>query len=377
MKVQSHGYRLRRRLPLPVAGAGVTTRAPFVRDRLSVPVALWLFVAATLPAWAAGTWFTGERLLAAAAGAQDGFGAWRSALLAAVPDAVAPALVGLSYFLPLLLAALATGFFWEYLFARLRNRPVDTGVFCAAWLFALMLPAGATLVPVVIGASFAFVVGKLLFGGTGRYLVSPALLGIVFLNFAYPDTPDVVAAFPVAGAEVQPALDTALEQGVEGLSTAGHSLASLALGNDAGAFGTTSALACALGAALLMLGGLISWRIVAAALAGSLLMTLALNGWGPDDPAFDLPWEWHLVTGGFAFLIAFIATDPVGAAVTRPGRWVYGFVIGAAAVLFRVANSSHPEGTLYAVLLVSLAAPAIDHAVIAWQMRRHRRRLAA
>jgi Na+-transporting NADH:ubiquinone oxidoreductase subunit B len=230
---------------------------------------------------------------------------------------------------------------------------------------------------VAIGASFAFVVGKLLFGGTGRYLVSPALLGIVFLNFAYPDTPDVVAAFPVAGAEIQPALDTALEEGVEGLNTAGHSLASLALGNDAGAFGTTSALACALGAALLMLGGLISWRIVAAALAGSLLMTLALNGWGPDDPAFDLPWEWHLVTGSFAFLIAFIATDPVGATVTRPGRWVYGFVIGAAAVLFRVANSSHPEGTLYAVLLVSLAAPAIDHAVIAWQMRRHRRRLAA
>jgi Na+-transporting NADH:ubiquinone oxidoreductase subunit B len=377
MKVRSHGYRLRRRLPLPVAGAGVTTRAPFVRDRLSVPVALWLFVAATLPAWAAGTWFTGERLLAAAAGAEDGFGVWRSALLGAVPDAAAPAVIGLSYFLPLLLAALATGFFWEYLFARLRNRPVDTGVFCAAWLFALMLPAGATLVPVAIGASFAFVVGKLLFGGTGRYLVSPALLGIVFLNFAYPDTPDVVAAFPVAGAEIQPALDTALEEGVEGLNTAGHSLASLALGNDAGAFGTTSALACALGAALLMLGGLISWRIVAAALAGSLLMTLALNGWGPDDPAFDLPWEWHLVTGSFAFLIAFIATDPVGATVTRPGRWVYGFVIGAAAVLFRVANSSHPEGTLYAVLLVSLAAPAIDHAVIAWQMRRHRRRLAA
>ncbi len=376
MKRQSPGYRLRGWLPPPVAGAGVTTRAPFVRERLSVPVALRLLVAATLPAWAAGIWFTGERLLAAAAGAEGGLGPWRLALLHAVPDSAAPAMIGLSYFLPLLLAALAAGFFWEYLFARLRSRPLDTGVFCAAWLFTLMLPAGATLVPVAIGASFAFVVGKLLFGGTGRYLVSPALLGIVFLNFAYPDTPDVVAAFPVAGAEVQPALDTALEQGVEGLAAAGHSVVSLALGDDAGAIGTTSALACALGAALLMLAGLVSWRIVAAALAGSLLMTLALNGWGPQDPAFDLPWQWHLATGSFAFLIAFIATDPVAATVTRPGRWVYGLVIGAAAILFRVANSSHPEGTLYAVLLVSLAAPAIDHAVIAWQMRRYRRKLA-
>ncbi|MEJ2604335.1 MAG: RnfABCDGE type electron transport complex subunit D [Gammaproteobacteria bacterium] len=369
-------YALRERLPLPVVASRVTTRAPFVRETLSVPTALLLFIAATLPAWAAGTWFAGVRILAAAGSEPDAaIGAWRMALAGMVPEAAGPAVVGLAFFLPVLLTALVTGFVWEFLFAKLRARPVDCGILHTAWLFALMLPAGAPLVTVAIGASFAFVAGKLLFGGTGRYLVSPALLGIVFLYFAYPDTPSPTLAFPVDGARVQTALDVALTGGVSALGDAGHGLLPLALGDDLGAFGTTSAVACALGALLLLAGGLASWRIVAAALAGSLAMTLALNTWGPDDPAFDLPWRWHLVTGSFAFLIAFIATDPVGASVTRVGRWIYGFLIGAAAILFRVANSSHPEGTIYAVLLVSLAAPAIDYAVIAWQMRRHRRRL--
>jgi len=169
-------------------------------------------------------------------------------------------------------------------------------------------------------------------------------------------------------------MTTALTGGLEALAEAGVSLGAVALGDDLGAFGTTSAIACAFGALLLMLGGLVSWRIIAAVLIGSLLMTLALNAWGPEDPAFDLTWRWHLATGSFAFLVAFIATDPTGAAVTRPGRWIYGLLIGAAAILFRVANTSHPEGAFYAVLLVSLAAPAIDHAVISWQLRRHRRR---
>lgn len=361
-----------------LAAYRVTTRAPYVRDVMSVPAALLLVVIATLPAWAVGVWFTGAQIVAAAGpDLAAAVGPWRAAVVAAVPEAALPAAVGLAFFLPLLAVALAAGVFWEVLFARLRSRPVDCGILHTAWLLVLMLPAGASPATVAVGASFAFVVGKLLFGGTGRYLVSPALLGLVFLHFAYPETPKPALAFPVTGAEVQTALHVALTGGVDALDEAGHGLLALAAGNDVGGFGTTSALACALGAVLLMLGGLISWRIVAAALVGSLAMTLALNAWGPEDPAFDLPWRWHLVTGSFAFLIAFIATDPVGASVTRPGRWIYGLVIGAAAILFRVANSSHPEGTIYAVLLISLAAPAIDHAVIAWQMRRHRRRLAS
>ncbi|HZX24305.1 MAG TPA: RnfABCDGE type electron transport complex subunit D [Woeseiaceae bacterium] len=362
----------------PLAATRVTTRAPYVRDAMSVPAALLLVVVATLPAWAVGLWFTGTQIISAAGPELAAvIGPWRAAFVAAVPQAALPAAVGLAYFLPLLFVALAAGLVWETLFARLRRRPVDCGIFHTAWLLVLLLPAGASPGTVAVGASFAFVVGKLLFGGTGRYLVSPALLGLVFLHFAYPGTPEPALAFPVAGAQPETALDVALAGGTEALAAAGHSLMAVAAGNDIGAFGTTSALACALGAVLLMLGGLVSWRIVVAALVGSLAMTLALNAWGPEDPAFDLPWRWHLVTGGFAFLIAFIATDPVGASVTRPGRWIYGLVIGAAAILFRVANSSHPEGTIYAVLLISLAAPAIDHAVIAWQMRRHRRRLAS
>jgi Na+-transporting NADH:ubiquinone oxidoreductase subunit B len=356
----------------------VTTRAPFVRESLSVPVALMVIVAATLPALITGNWFTGMRILeAAGSDASAALGPWRAALVEAVPDAIAPAVAGLSYFLPLLAVALAVGFFWEFLFSRLRERPIDTGILYTAWLFVLLLPAGAPLLTVAVGASFAFVVGKLLFGGTGRYLVSPALLGIVFLHFAYPATPDPVQAFPVTGAAIEPALTTALTGGVAALEDADIALSAVVLGYDTGAYGSISAIACAFGAALLLVAGLASWRIIVAVLAGSLLMTLALNAFGPDDPAFDLPWRWHVATGSFAFLVAFVATDPTGATVTRAGRWIYGFLIGAAAILFRVANSSHPEGTLYAVLLVSLAAPAIDHAVIALMMRRHRRRLRA
>lgn len=369
---------LRWQLKVPGAALPVTTRAPFVRESLSVPVALLLIVAMTLPAGVAGIWFSGVQLLAAGGpDVSQGLNPWRAMLIDAAPVSLAPAAAGLSYFLPLLLTTLAAGYLWESVFARLRNRPPDCGIFYTAWLFTLMLPAGASLITVAIGASFAFLVGKLLFGGTGRYLVSPALLGVVFLNFAYPATTDVVQAFPVAGAAPDPVLTTALKDGAEALQEAGIELFPVALGVDLGAFGTTSAIACAFGAVLLMLGGLVSWRIIAAALLGSFLMTLALNTWGPEDPAFDLPWRWHLATGSFAFLVAFVATDPTGATVTRPGRWIYGFLIGAAAILFRVANSSHVEGTLYAVLLVSLAAPAIDHAVVAWQLWRHRRRFRA
>jgi Na+-transporting NADH:ubiquinone oxidoreductase subunit B len=371
----SRWYELRRRLPVPGALAPVTTRAPFVRESLSVPAAMLLIVAATVPAWLAGIWFIGAQLLEAAGpDVASTLTPWRAALLEALPESAGPAALGLSYFLPLLLTTLVIGSLWEYLFARFRDRPLDCGIFYTAWLFTLMLPAGASPATVAVGASFAFVVGKLLFGGTGRYLVSPPLLGIVFLQFAYPATPDPVQTFPVAGAAGEPVMTTALTGGLEALAEAGVSLGAVALGDDLGAFGTTSAIACAFGALLLMLGGLVSWRIIAAVLVGSLLMTLALNAWGPEDPAFDLTWRWHLATGSFAFLVAFIATDPSGAAVTRAGRWIYGFLIGAAAILFRVANTSHPEGTFYAVLLVSLAAPAIDHAVIAWQLRRHRRR---
>lgn len=374
--ILSGRFGARSRPPLPVAGARVTTRAPFVRESLSVPVALLIIAAATLPAWALGVWYTGSHVLATAGGdLPTGVGFWRIGMLRGFSEAAAPFVLGVSYFLPLFLTALLVGAFWETVFARLRSRPIDCGILYTAWLFTLLLPAGASPVTVAVGASFAFIVGKLLFGGTGRYLVSPALLGVVFLHFAYPDTPDPVAAFPVASAEVVTGLETALTGGTEALAAAGHSIRSLAIGDDLGAFGATSALAAAAGALFLALAGLASWRIILAALAGSLAMTFALNTWGPaDDPAFQLPWAWHLVSGSFAFLVAFVATDPTGAAVTRSGRWIYGFAIGAAAILFRVANSSHPEGALYAVLLASLAAPAIDHGVIALKMRRHRRR---
>ena len=240
-----------------------------------------------------------------------------------------------------------------------------------AWLFVLLLPPATPLPLAAVAVSFAAIVGAHIFGGTGRYLVSPALLGVLFLHFSYPGF--VAAALPLPDVDLATSWSVAATEGPGALSLTGT-----LLGAELGAVGSTSALACLLGFAYLIRVGAASLRTVLGAFTGLLLTATLMQLVGGDDPAWQLPWYWHLALGNFAFAIVFIATDPTCTPLTVGGRWLHGLLIGVLTVLLRVVDPTHPEGTLFAVLLAGLAVPLLDHLVLrATILRASRRRLAA
>lgn len=359
----------------------VTRTAPHVRTRDCVQGYWNAFVIASLPAWAAGLWSVGrETNLAIAQLELRALPGWQATVLTGsgigfdAADPVACFIHGLLYFLPVLAVALAVGAAWQAAFAVLRRRPVDDGLLYTAWFLALLMPATVPLYQVALGMSFGIVVGKLIYGGSGRYLFNPALLGAAFLVFSYPDLVFGEGAWvPVPGFEQPTVLELVSEEG--GLAVAAavdYAWSDLLLGSRPGAFGTTSVLAILLGAAWLLFAGVASWRVMAGAVAGLVGTALLFNGLGAAHPLFDVPWHWHLVLGGFAFGAVFLATDPVAGAMTPAGRWGYGLLVGGLTVVIRLANPSHYEGVMFAILLASTFGPLIDHAVIARHVRKRR-----
>lgn len=343
----------------------VTRAAPHVRAPVSTDRVLRWFVIASLPAVLVGAWSLGaETSVALSAGGS--LGGLRGAVFGALgADSAGGSIVslamGLSYWLPLFAVALIVCLGWEVVFATSRRRPVDPGVLMTAWVFSALLPATMPLTMAAIGISFGVVLGSHIFGGTGRYLVSPALLAVVFLTIAYPDLFDSGAWLPVEGAARTWSL--LAEQGVDGLVSAGRSWTGVFAGREIGALGAPSALACLAGSGLLIARGAASWRTIAGALIGSALALYLLSA--SDDPAAQIPWRWQLATGYFAFGLAFVATDPTTTPLTAAGRWLHGGMFGALVVLIRVANPEHPEGTLLALVLASLFTPLVDHIVVA------------
>ena len=361
-----------------------TIAAPHVRDGNNVQRLLNTFIIATFPCWLIGLWNVGVQTnLELAELGLVGLPGWRGALVGTLGigyDAGNPFacfFIGLLYFLPILLVTLAIAMFWDIVFSTVRRRPVDEGMLATVWLFALIMPANAPLLRVGFGITFGYVVGKLIYGGSGRYLVCPALLGYAFLLFAYPDLLFGESAWvPVPGVERTPALELAAAGGVEAVQRAGYTPWDLFLGARPGSIGATSVLGCLLGAVYLVFTGAASWRIMLGALLGMIGTVALFNGIAGDDVVFQIPWTWHLIIGGFAFGVVFFATDPVTAAMTNPGRWVYGALVGLLTVVIRVTNPSYNEGVLFAVLLASLFSPVIDFVFIELNIRRRRRRLA-
>lgn len=361
----------------------LTAGAPHVRDGASVDRAQRDVLLALVPCALAGIANAGHQTLVA--GANLGFKGpqgWRGEALsflgiAPSPEGVAACVTtGLLWALPVLATAIVTSLFWTGLFSRVRGREASPSAPVAAVLLALALPAPIPLWQVVLGTSFAIVVGLEIFGGTGRNVVHPAVAGFLFLYFAYPASFSAPGAWVgFADAEESTLLRTLAGHGFEAVETAGFTLRRSALGIEPGALGETSALACALGAGWLVLRGLASWRVLAGGVAGLALTLVALGALSDGRPPLLLPWTWHLATGSFAFGLAFLATDPVTGAMTRGGRWAHGFLVGALAALVRALNPAHPEGTMMAVLLGSMLAPLVDHAVVGLRLARRRRRL--
>lgn len=272
------------------------------------------------------------------------------------------------YFLPVYLITIAVGGFWEVLFAVVRKHDVSEGFLVTSLLFPMILPPNIPYWQVALGISFGVVIGKEVFGGVGMNILNPALTARAFLFFAYPAQ--------ISGDKVWVAVDglsqaTPLAQFADSTMNVSYSWMDAFLGFIPGSMGETSTLACLIGAVILIVSKVGSWKIMLSIVVGTVLTTLGLNAIGSTtNPMFNLPFYWHFVLGGFAFGTVFMATDPVSAAMTEKGKYIYGFLIGFFVVLVRVVNPAFPEGMMLAILFMNVFAPIIDRYFINQNIKR-------
>ena len=278
---------------------------------------------------------------------------------------------GAVFFLPIYITTFLVGITWEIIFAIKRGHEVNEGFFVTSILFALTCPPDMPLWQVALGISFGVVIGKEVFGGTGKNFLNPALTGRAFLYFAYPAQMSGDAVWTaVDGYTGATMLSVAASDGMAALQQQWSWMEAF-VGSVPGSIGETSTLAILLGGILLLVTRIASWRIIAGVMVGMIALSSLFNMVGSDsNPAFAMPWYWHLVTGGFAFGMIFMATDPVSAAMTNTGKWAFGILIGLMTVLIRVVNPAFPEGIMLAILFANLFAPLMDHFVVQANIKR-------
>ncbi|MDZ4190881.1 MAG: NADH:ubiquinone reductase (Na(+)-transporting) subunit B [Pseudomonas sp.] len=339
----------------------VTKTTAHVRDGIDLKrmmITVWL---CTFPAMFFGMWNTGYQanlifaqspeLLAS----QEG---WRFALIGSLagfdPNSLWDNFIqGAAYFLPVYAVTFIVGGFWE---ANSTSQK----------------PPSIPLWQVALGISFGVVIGKEVFGGTGKNFLNPALTGRAFLFFAYPAQMSGDAVWTaVDGFAGATSLSLAASGGIENVINNGITWMDAFVGTIHGSLGETSTLAIAIGGLVLLITKIASWRIVAGVMLGMIGLSLLLNLIGSTtNPMFAMPWYWHLVVGGFAFGMFFMATDPVSASMTNTGKWIFGALIGVMVVLIRVVNPAFPEGMMLAILFANLFAPLIDHFVVQANIKR-------
>lgn len=357
--------------------------APHIRDAMNVSRAMTCVTVALIPCILMAFFNTGYQtnLAMAELGIKSAPG-WRGAILETFGIGYDPSslwaslLHGVLYFLPVLAVATIIGSFWERLFARIRGRKIVPGLFLIALLFSLSLPPSIPLWQVALGISFGVVVAKEVFGGTGKNFLNPALAALAFLYATYPKQMVGENAWTVVeGFTGATSMRIVAGGGMDVSHWAGTNWMQSFLGVIPGAFGATSTLACLLGAVYLIFSGVASLRIMGGALFGMISTSVLFNQFVGEALLFaDLPWYWHLNLGSFAFGVVFLATDPVTAAQTNTGRWIYGILIGAFIMVIRVTNISHPDGVMFAILFGNITAPLIDYLVMSANIRRRMQR---
>jgi Na+-transporting NADH:ubiquinone oxidoreductase subunit B len=363
--------------------ADVTRGAPHVRDGIDLKrIMIYVFLAA-LPVAIMGMYNIGLQANTALADmGLSGIGGWRGEVLERFGigyDATSVGACfwhGFLYFLPVYVVTLAAGGFWEVLFALVRNHEVNEGFFVTSLLYALILPPTIPLWQVALGISFAVVIGKEVFGGTGKNFLNPALVGRAFLFFAYPAQNSGNAVWTaVDGFTGATPLAVAAEGGSQAVVTEGITWMDAFLGTIQGTIGAESTLMCLVGALFLIYTRVASWRIMLGVFLGMFALSSLFNAIGSDtNPMFAMPWYWHLVLGGFAFGMVYMATDPVSASMTSTGKLWYGALIGVVCVLVRVVNPAYPEGMMLAILFANVFAPVIDYFVVQANVRRRIKR---
>lgn len=377
----------------------VTKGSSHVRDGMDVKRMMIFVVIGLTPCILMACWNTGYQANAAAAAqftenpsaeqiqALVSELGWRASLLQSLgwnpaddPTFVWNVLHGLLYFLPAFIVTNAVGGTWELIFSCIRGHEINEGFLVTGMLFPLTLPPSIPLWQVALGISFGVVIGKEVFGGTGRNFLNPALTGRAFLYFAYPaqiigDKVWVAAVDAFTGPTLLTTMGSVSAVTANTYSEVVGSMNLTAmdafLGWIPGSMGETSTLACLLGAIFLIATGVGSWRVMTGVLIGSMGLAIALNGVASETNAvFQIPPHMHLFTGGLAFGLVFMATDPVSAAMTDTGRWIYGIIIGVMTIIIRVINPAFPEGIMLAILFGNVFAPTIDYFVKARNIKR-------
>lgn len=350
-----------------------------IRDAIDLKRMMMTVVIAMIPALLFGIWNVGYQHFLATGNPN-----------AALLDII---IVGTIQVLPIVIVSYTAGGIVEVVFAIIRKHPINEGFLVTGMLIPLTMPPDIPLWQVALATVFAVVIAKEAFGGTGMNILNVALTARAFLYFAYPTdisgtvwtylgdkaavdgytgaTALSIAAEAKSGT-VMAALDgaTAKWAGAESM----FSFNNMLIGAIPGSIGETSAIMALIGAIILVVAGVASWKIMASGVVGALVMGLIFNAAGAT-PFMQMPSYYHLIMGGFAFGIVFMATDPVSAAQTETGKWIYGFFIGLLTVLIRVFNPAYPEGIMLAILLMNVFAPLIDFYVIQANKNRRLKRI--
>jgi len=334
-----------------------TKKGAHIRDGIDLKRVMMVVVIALLPALIFGMWNVGYQNMG------DGHSFWDYFSFGAIR------------FLPMIIISYGVGLGIEFAYAIFRGHSVNEGYLVTGLLIPMIMPIDLPLWMLTISVIFAVIIGKEAFGGTGMNILNPALIARAFALFSY-------APF-MSGSTVWVADSVA--DGVSGETVLGElaantipdtSVFDMFMGYMPGSVGETSVLMILIGAALLLFTGIASWRIMLSSVIGASLVGLLFNAVGSStNELFNFPWWQHLIVGGFAFGIVFMATDPVSGAQTNTGKWIYGFLIGVFAILIRVVNPTLPEGVMMAILLMNVFAPTIDHYVIESNIKRRKKRL--
>lgn len=348
----------------------VTRSGSHIRDSIDMKRTMALVVIALVPSLLFGMWNAGLQHFIAIGEQADFWQTFFFGFLKVFPIVVVSYVVGLGI---------------EFVFAQIRGHEVNEGFLVSGMLIPLIMPVDVPLWMVAVSTAFAVIIGKEVFGGTGMNILNPALTARAFLFFAYPTQMSgdkvwiaglkggegIVDGFSGSTVLGQAALgNTDFANGIGG----GYSTLDMFLGTIPGSIGETSTLAILIGAAILIYTGIGSWKIILSGIAGGAVMGLLLNIFAVNDFMAIPFWE-QLILGGFAFGIVFMATDPVSAAQTERGKWIYGFLVGFLAILIRVLNPAYPEGVMLAILLMNVFAPLIDHYVIEANIKKRLKRV--
>jgi Na+-transporting NADH:ubiquinone oxidoreductase subunit B len=350
-----------------------TVRGAHIRDGIDLKRTMAMVITAMIPCLLFGIWNVGHQHFLAIGefiGRDEGF--WEKVLH------------GATRVLPLIVVSYGVGLGIEFVFCSIKGHPIQEGFLVSGMLIPLIMPVEVPLWQVAIGTAFAVVIGKEVFGGTGMNILNPALTARAFLFFAYPTM--------MSGDNVWISLPEDKSQLVDGFSGA-TSLGLAATGQvdkiagfwdtfwgfEAGSIGETSAFACLLGVAFLVITGIGSWRIMAATFLGGAFMAWVFNMVGPSlgNEYMKVPVLHQLMMGGFMFGLTFMATDPVTASQTNTGKWIFGFFVGLFSILIRVVNPAYPEGVMLAILFMNVMAPLIDHYVVQANIKRRQKRTAS